>query len=185
MKSTGIVRCIDDLGRIVIPKEIRRTMRIYEGSPLEIYTDRSGNIILKKHSIIEEISSFAHTYADILAQSINMPVLISDFDNIIAVAGISKKEFLKKKITKSFGESIKCKNIFSLYNNPNEKFIPIEGLQNQAAFIYPIISSGNVIGGICVLKNKDSEQNLNENEYKIRFKLVEITSQFLGKHFDI
>lgn len=183
MKSTGIVRCIDDLGRIVIPKEIRRTMRIREGSPLEIYTDNSGNIILKKHSVIEEISLCAHVYADILARAIEMPVLISDLDNIIAVSGISKKEFIKKKIAKSFEELIKSRNTFSAYEIPDKKLIPIEGFQNQAAFICPIISSGNIIGGICVLKNKDFD--LNENEKNIKFKLAEITAQFLSKHLDV
>lgn len=183
MKSTGIVRCIDDLGRIVIPKEIRRTMRIREGNPLEIYTDVSGNIILKKHSVIEDISLCAHIYSDILAQAIEMPVLISDLDNIIAVSGISKKEFIKQKITKSFEELIKCRSTFSAYENPRKTFIPIEGSQNQAAFIYPIVSLGNVIGGICVLKNKDFDLNLNEK--KVTFKLVEITAKFLSKYLEI
>lgn len=183
MKSTGIVRCIDDLGRIVIPKEIRRTMRINEGNPLEIYTDDSGNIILKKHSIIEEVSLCAHVYSDVLSRAIEMPVLISDIDNIIAVSGIPKKDFIKQKITKSFEELIKYRNTFSAYKNPNEKFIPIEGCQNQAVFIYPIISSGNVVGGICVLKNKNFD--LNPNEGEVKYKLVEITAQLFSKYLDI
>ena len=69
MKATGIVRRIDDLGRVVIPKEIRRTLRIKEGTPLEIFTDREGEIILKKYSPIGELSTFAREYAEALAQT--------------------------------------------------------------------------------------------------------------------
>lgn len=91
MKATGIVRRIDDLGRVVIPKEIRRTMRIREGDPLEIYTDREGEVILKKYSPINDLSEFAKEYADSLYETIGTPALISDRDEMIAVAGLSKR----------------------------------------------------------------------------------------------
>ena len=105
MKSTGIVRRIDDLGRIVIPKEIRRTLRIREGDPLEIYTDNTGNIIFKKYSFIKEISPFAARYADVLARKVNMPVIVSDCDHIVAVSGAPKREFSERRIT-SFVEDL-------------------------------------------------------------------------------
>ena len=91
MKATGIVRRIDDLGRVVIPKEIRRTMRIREGDPLEIYTDREGEVIFKKYSPIGELASFAAQYAETLHKSCNMSVIITDRDAVIACAGVSKK----------------------------------------------------------------------------------------------
>ena len=92
MKATGIVRRIDDLGRVVIPKEIRRTMRIREGTPLEIFTDREGQIILKKYSPMMELGSFAKQYAESVAQTMNQKVAVSDRDQIIAVAGGGKRE---------------------------------------------------------------------------------------------
>ncbi len=91
MKATGIVRRIDDLGRKVIPKEIRRTMRIREGDPLEIFTDREGEIILKKYSPIHELGTFASEYAEALYETLGTPVMITDQDEVVAVAGLSKK----------------------------------------------------------------------------------------------
>ena len=89
MKATGIVRRIDDLGRVVIPKEIRRTMRIREGDPLEIYTDRDGEVIFKKYSPIGELSTFATQYADTLSKTSGYAIFITDKDNIIAVSGFA------------------------------------------------------------------------------------------------
>lgn len=91
MKATGIVRRIDDLGRVVIPKEIRRTMRIREGEPLEIYVDREGEVILKKYSPINELGEFAKEYADSLHEALGHVVCIADRDEIIAVSGGFKK----------------------------------------------------------------------------------------------
>ena len=93
MKATGIVRRIDDLGRVVIPKEIRRTLRLREGTPLEIFTDREGEIILKKYSPMVELAAFAVQYAEAMAQSTGLMVCIADRDQIIAVSGGPKKEY--------------------------------------------------------------------------------------------
>ena len=90
MKATGIVRRIDELGRIVVPKEIRRTLRIREGDPLEIFTDKDGEIILKKYSPIGELSIFAQEYVDATAQILGYPVCVTDRDQIIAVSGMPK-----------------------------------------------------------------------------------------------
>ena len=98
MKATGIVRRIDDLGRVVIPKEIRRTLRLREGTPLEIFTDREGEIILKKYSPMMELTAFAGQYADAMAQSTGLIVCITDRDQVVAVAGGSRKELLQKTI---------------------------------------------------------------------------------------
>ena len=88
MKATGIVRRIDDLGRVVIPKEIRRTMRIREGDPLEIYTDRDGEVIFKKYSPIGELNTFAAQYAETLHKTCELDVIICDRDAVIAAAGV-------------------------------------------------------------------------------------------------
>ena len=92
MKATGIVRRIDDLGRVVIPKEIRRTMRIREGDPLEIFTDTEGQVIFKKYSPMGEFTEFTAQYADVLSRATTMPVIITDRDHIISFSGIAKKE---------------------------------------------------------------------------------------------
>jgi len=99
MKATGIVRRIDDLGRVVIPKEIRRTMRIREGDPLEIYTERDGEVIFKKYSPLGELGEFAVSYAETLSKTMGIPTVITDRDSIIAVSGVSKKELLEKRVS--------------------------------------------------------------------------------------
>ena len=92
MKATGIVRRIDDLGRVVIPKEIRRTLRIREGDPLEIYTDRDGEVILKKYSPIGEIAAFAKDYTESLFRSMGHIACICDRDMVVAASGVPRKE---------------------------------------------------------------------------------------------
>ena len=99
MKATGIVRRIDDLGRVVIPKEISRTLRIKEGTPLEIFTDREGEIILKKYSPIGELNVFAKEYAEALAQSSGMVACITDHDQVVAAAGQGSRDYLGKAIS--------------------------------------------------------------------------------------
>ena len=106
MKATGIVRRIDDLGRVVIPKEIRRTLRIREGDPLEIFTDRDGEVILKKYSPISELGQFAREYAETLYETLGTPALISDRDEMIAVSGLSKKDYLNRQLSPDLEEII-------------------------------------------------------------------------------
>ena len=91
MKATGIVRRIDDLGRVVIPKEIRKTLRIKEGTPMEIYTDREGQIILKKYSPIGELNTFAREYVEALVQTTGLAACITDRDLVVAAAGTGRK----------------------------------------------------------------------------------------------
>ena len=91
MKATGIVRRIDDLGRVVIPKEIRRTMRIREGDPLEIFTDNDGEVIFKKYSPMGELSQFAGDLAEVLCNTAGVPVVVCDRDHVICADGIPKK----------------------------------------------------------------------------------------------
>ena len=96
MKATGVVRRIDDLGRIVIPKEIRKVLRIKEGDPIEIFTGREGEVIIKKYSPIGELSEFATDYAETLAKTTGHIACITDKDSVIAVSGGARKEYLYK-----------------------------------------------------------------------------------------
>ena len=112
MKATGIVRRIDDLGRVVIPKEIRRTLRIREGDPLEIFTNTDGGVIFRKYSPVGELSSFAEQYAEVLSKTANVPVLICDSDHVVAAAGVSKKEFLERRVTQAMEDYMQSRQKF-------------------------------------------------------------------------
>ena len=124
MKATGIVRRIDDLGRVVIPKEIRKTLRIREGDPLEIFTDKEGEVILKKYSPICELNDFALQYAESLHKSSGHITCISDRDMIIAVCGAPKKDYLEKSLSKDLERIIQDKSDV-LVSSSKEKSIAI------------------------------------------------------------
>lgn len=156
MKATGIVRRIDDLGRVVVPKEIRRTLRIREGDPMEIFTDREGEIILKKYSPIGELGMFAQQYVDAVNHVLGHIVCISDKDQIIAAAGMPKREIVGTAIHKDLEaimESRKTilarrgdKDFISITQNRDEDF--------QAQAIATIICEGDAIGSVLILSRE-------------------------------
>ncbi|MFR0911159.1 MAG: stage V sporulation T C-terminal domain-containing protein, partial [Eubacterium sp.] len=129
MKATGIVRRIDDLGRVVVPKEIRRTLRIREGDPMEIFTNREGEIILKKYSPIGEIDSFAKQYAESLAQVSGCRIVISDRDQVIAIAGGAKKELMGKNISTQLEKIINNRKSFIVENNSEKCISLVDGVE--------------------------------------------------------
>ena len=130
MKATGVVRRVDGLGRIVIPKEIRKVLRIKEGDPIEIFTGREGEVILKKYSPIGELSEFATNYAETLSKTTGHIACITDKDNVIAVSGISKKEFLEHDISKELEELMEEREVYTSNKN-NDMSIPIIKNDNQ------------------------------------------------------
>lgn len=178
MKATGIVRRIDDLGRVVIPKEIRRTMRIREGDPLEIYTDNDGEVIFKKYSPIGELSPFAGQYADVLFKNSGLPALVCDRDHVIAAAGISKREVLERRMSAQMEELMETRKSFNAKEAAG-KFYPVEGLDRPASVIYPVVASGDVSGAV-VLLLPDSGALPTEAEVK----LIQVASAFLGKQME-
>ena len=152
MKATGIVRRIDDLGRIVIPKEIRRTLRIRESDPLEIFTDREGEIILKKYSPMVELAAFATQYAESMAQSTGMLVCITDRDQVIAVSGGPKRDMLQKMISRQLEQVIHEREAVVAEKDTRE-FIPVAGEEMDgvvAEVIVPIICEGDPIGAVAL-----------------------------------
>ena len=185
MKATGIVRRIDDLGRVVIPKEIRRTMRIREGDPLEIYTDREGEVIFKKYSPIGELNSFAAQYAETLHKTGEISVLICDRDAVIAVSGAPKKEYSDKHIAPELEVIIENRQLY-LYREGDTKFEPIN--DNCSHFIrcaMPIISEGDVLGCVVSLDSIESPApRMPEHEKNIEVKLVQTAAAFLGKQLE-
>ena len=148
MKATGIVRRIDELGRVVIPKEIRRTLKIREGDPLEIFTDREGEIILKKYSPIGEMRTFAIQYAESMALNTEHIVIITDRDQVIAAAG-GKKDLLNKSLTKDF-ENILENRMLVKENTKGIRITDIDTERNSK-IIQPIICEGDVIGAVVVM----------------------------------
>ncbi|MGN1266363.1 MAG: stage V sporulation protein T [Dorea sp.] len=181
MKATGIVRRIDDLGRVVIPKEIRRTLRIREGDPLEIFTDREGEIILKKYSPIGELSAFAKQYAESLSQTTGHLVCICDMDQIIAVSGNGKKDFQEKRLTKQMQEMMLKREHILTYAG-EKKFVQIIAEQSadfDGESISPIICEGDVVGAVALL-SKGGKKQLGESGQK----LVMCAASFLGKQME-
>ena len=184
MKATGIVRRIDDLGRIVIPKEIRRTLRIREGDPLEIFTDREGGVILKKYSPIGELSEFATGYAETLSKTTGHIACITDKDSVIAVSGGSKKEFLEQSLSPELEKVMENKQIYTSKEN-NEIALPITQNDNKdrrfnSQVIYPIISDGDSIGSV-ILISKDSNTKMTDIEKKV----AQSAASFLGTQMEV
>ncbi|MBP5427221.1 MAG: stage V sporulation protein T [Clostridiales bacterium] len=181
MRATGIVRRIDDLGRVVIPKEIRKTLRIREGDPLEIFTDKEGEIILKKYSPICELSDFALQYAESLFKSSGHITCISDRDTIIAVVGTPKKGYLGKSISTDLEKVIEERTDV-LLTSPKDKMINIikdDDAKYNSQVVSPIISDGDPIGAVIFL-SLESDAKMTELEVK----LASSASIFLGKQLE-
>ena len=179
MKATGIVRRIDDLGRVVIPKEIRRTMRIREGDPLEIYTDNDGEVIFKKYSLIGELAPFASQYAEVMVKGTLLPVVICDRDHCVAVAGMSRKEVIERRVTQSLEEHMESRRSYVQQGGDPKKIFPLEGAERAAAGIVPIISSGDVSGAVVLLQD---ENGASPDEADA--KLAQVAAAFLGRQME-
>ena len=184
MYTTGIVRRIDDLGRVVIPKEIRRTLRIKEGDPLEIFTDKEGEVILKKYSPIGELSEFATEYAETLNKTTGHIACITDKDTVIAISGASKKEWLEKEVSNELERIMEDKEQYISKEN-NDLSVPITQNENKdriynSQVIYPIISQGDVIGSV-ILLSKEQNKKMNETEVKV----AQSAAGFLSSQMEI
>ena len=183
MKATGIVRRIDDLGRVVIPKEIRRTMRIREGDPLEIYTDREGEVIFKKYSPIGELQSFAAQYADTLQKTSSMPIIICDRDAVIATAGVSKKEYMDRKISHALESVIEGRGLY-MHTPGGEKIAVTEdGGSHYVSSAMPIVSEGDIVGCVCSVWHFEESTDMKIDD-EIEGKLIQTAGMFLGKQME-
>ncbi|RIV21758.1 stage V sporulation protein T [Alicyclobacillaceae bacterium I2511] len=179
MKATGIVRRIDDLGRVVIPKEIRRTLRIREGDPLEIFVDRDGGVILKKYSPIGELGDFAKEYAESLADATGHIAIISDRDVMIAVSGATKKEFLDKPVAEDIEQCMEDRRLM-MDTTPGDYSVVRDRIERYVArVIAPIIAAGDPIGAVILLSREEGVK-MGEVEQK----LAETAAGFLAKQME-
>jgi AbrB family transcriptional regulator (stage V sporulation protein T) len=177
VKATGIVRRIDDLGRVVIPKEIRRTLRIREGDPLEIFVDRDGEVILKKYSPISELGDFAKEYAEALFDSLGSPILICDRDAVIAVAGVSKKDYLNKSIGDRIEKAMEERNPILVTQQGEVSLVDGYDEELSSYTISPIIANGDPIGCVIIFSK---EKTIGEVEQKA----AETAAGFLARQME-
>lgn len=182
MKATGIVRRIDELGRVVIPKEIRRTLRIREGDPLEIFTDRDGEVILKKYSPIGELSDFSKEYTESIHQTLGHIVAIADKDVIVAVAGAGRKELIDKAISEEI-ERIMRNREKIVTNRSDGTFYPITADEEESPYhsqvIVPIYAEGDTIGSV-IMVSRDEKVKMSQLELKV----AETAAGFIGKQME-
>lgn len=183
VKATGIVRRIDDLGRIVIPQEIRRSLRIRKGAPLELYVDRDGGVILKKYSAVAELKSFAQRYLNSIHQTTGRAVAVLDYDEVVAVAGLPEDEWVGKPVTPVLERYMDDRRV-ALFNgadfpppsSPGEEEELLRRLPSGA--VAPIVSRGDTNGAIIVSALEGEEAS------EIELKLAETAAGFLARHMD-
>ena len=184
MKATGIVRRIDDLGRVVIPKEIRRTMRIREGDPLEIYTDREGEVIFKKYSPIGELASFASQYAETLHKTCSLSVVICDRDAVIACAGVSRKDYTDKKLSAKLEEIIESRSLY--FHKEDDETVPVlsDGSSHFVSCAMPIISEGDIVGCVASVTDQPRDARKDSPSAEVESKLILTAAGFLGRQLE-
>ena len=181
MKASGIVRRIDDLGRVVIPKEIRRTLRIREGDALEIFTDKDGEIILKKYSPIGELADFAGECADAIYRALGCTAAISDKDNIIAAGGPGKKELADRSVSDELELIMKKREKIAATKGLDTHFYSITGGEEPytSQVIVPIIAEGDTVGAV-ILLSKEDKAKMGAPELKV----AETVAGFVGRQME-
>jgi AbrB family transcriptional regulator (stage V sporulation protein T) len=179
MKATGIVRRIDDLGRVVIPKEIRRTLRIRDGDPLEIYTEKDGEVIFKKYSPMGGLSEYAAEICDSMSKTSNCPAAITDRDSVISVCGAPRRELAEKRISGELEQLMECRQLYR--RKPAERAVPvIDGETGYSISVAcPIICEGDVMGCVVFL-GSDGANPPGDAECK----LATMASKYLGKQME-
>lgn len=184
MKATGIVRRIDDLGRVVIPKEIRRTMRIREGDPLEIYTDREGEVIFKKYSPIGELAAFASQYAETLHKTCSMAVVICDRDAVIANSGVSKKEYTDKALSDEMEAIIESRTLYMWREGGDKLPVISDNDTHYISCAMPILSEGDIIGCVASVADLSGERPHDTVSSEVESKLIQTAAGFLGRQLE-
>ncbi len=181
MKATGIVRRIDELGRVVIPKEIRRTLRIKEGDPLEIFTDRD-ELMLKKYSPIATLEKFSKATARSLNDLSGKLSVICDTDGVLHACGEGKKELDGKTLSLEMERILKERRSYMANAAEGGDILPLTNNHDEgvtAQVIVPIISGGDCLGAVAVL-SKEEGARMNSNEMN----LARLTADILANQFE-
>lgn len=179
MKATGIVRRMDDLGRVVIPKEIRRTLRIREGDPLEIFTENDGAVIFKKYSPIGELDRCASDYAEVLCRAGGRPVLICDKEQVVAAAGIPKREVLERRVSPLMEDALKQRRELLCRDGEDDRIKPVEGLDRFALVSCPVIAQSDVCGAVLFLSEREGD-----TADVVQQKLCQAAAGFLARQLE-
>lgn len=179
MKATGIVRRIDDLGRVVIPKEIRRTMRIRDGDPLEIFTDKDGELIFKKYSPIGELSDFSAQICDSLRKSTDGIAAVCDRDSVIAICGGAKKELMDKPVSAPLAEIMD--NRAAYRHSTGGCSLPVCQADDKfcISVAAPVISEGDIMGCVLFIAPRNAPPGT-----EVEYKLAQTVATFLGKQME-
>ena len=179
MKATGIVRRIDDLGRVVIPKEIRRTLRIREGDPLEIYTERDGEVIFKKYSPMGDLQDFADQICDSIGKNTGAIAAVSDRDSIIALSGAPKRELLSKTNSQELSQLMEQRRSYR-YTPGGVKLQAAQDVERyHLGAAAPIISSGDLMGCVMILMDESEKAPAEADQ-----KLIQTVASFLGRQME-
>lgn len=180
MKDTGIVRRIDELGRIVIPKEIRRTMRLREGTPVQIFVNKLGELTLTKYSPIVDVSEFAQTFCDVVGEVIDNNVVVLDKDNIIAATS-KKKEYVGKMISGPIEELLEERKSYLLTEAENSKMLPIFSEDTNtysSQIIVPILANSDIVGGIVAFESGGIKLSVSD------VKILQTVAGFIAKQVE-
>jgi len=180
MKATGIIRRIDDLGRIVIPKEIRKSLKIKEGDMLEIYVQDSGVIMLEKYEPMDSLLKLAEQYVEVIADITGYTVCATTDNYIISVAGTSKKEYFRKDLSNDIVEILNERITWSNKKDKNISIIKGDDKNKYTVqIIVPIIDNGDVIGSIILISTDENKQ---VSDYDIN--IAKLASSLLAKHIE-
>ncbi len=178
MKATGIVRRIDDLGRVVIPKEIRRTMRIREGDPLEIYTQSDGEVIFKKYSPVGELGADTKQYVEVLNRTTGLVSVICDRDRVVAASGMPKKDIVGKRISPMLESYMERRSGFVL-GTDRDNIVISEELPKEVAVMSPIIGAGDILGAVVLLCD-----DKRKTPGTVDVKLTQVAAGFMSKQME-
>lgn len=151
MKATGIVRRIDELGRVVIPKEIRRTQRIRRGDALEIFTAADGEVVFKKYSPLVELGQLSGVYAEVLAKSLGRPILVCDRDVVVAATGPSRNDLMGRSISEALESLLTMRSVYTAPGETAKRVKAFERSDRQLLCVAPIVAHGDIEGGVCLI----------------------------------
>ncbi len=178
MKATGVVRRIDDLGRIVIPKEIRRTMRIRAGDPLEIFTDKDGGVVFKKYSLMGGVADFAGQMCETLSKLSGLVSVITDRDNTLAVSGAPKRDLMDRGISEELERLMENRQLYVRQSDDQPLSVCRDVEKYHITVCAPILSGGDVLGSVLFVS--ETPQTVGDTETK----MIQTAAGFLSRHME-